>query len=89
MLFHITVATASMGIPPKADLRLFQNHYKSIICEEDPYFKELVRYIHLNPLRANMVENLAKLDRYRYCGHSVLMGKVKNDWQDRIFVNLS
>jgi hypothetical protein len=50
---------------------LFQNRYKSIIWEEDPYFKELVRYIHLNPLRANIVENLAKLDRYRYCGHSV------------------
>jgi hypothetical protein len=34
--FHIAVATAGMGIPPKADLRLFQNRYKSIICEEDP-----------------------------------------------------
>lgn len=65
---------------------LFQNRYKSIICEEDPYLKELVRYIHLNPLRANIVENLAKLDSYRYCGHSVLMGKVKNDWQDRDYV---
>jgi len=28
---------------------LFQNRYKTIVCEEDPYFKELVRYIHLNP----------------------------------------
>ena len=25
---------------------LFQNRYKSIVCEEDAYFKELVRYIH-------------------------------------------
>jgi len=57
-----------------------------ILFEEEPYFKELVRYIHLNPLRANIMENLAKLDRYRYCGHSVLMGKVKNDWQDRDYV---
>lgn len=65
---------------------LFQNRYKSIVCEEDPYFKELVRYIHLNPLRAKLVENLTKLDRYRYCGHSVLMGRVKNDWQDRDYV---
>lgn len=61
---------------------LFQNRYKSIICEEDLYFKELVRYIHLNPLRVGLVDSLAKLDRYRYCGHSVLMGRVKNDWQD-------
>jgi REP element-mobilizing transposase RayT len=65
---------------------LFQNRYKSILCEEDPYFKELVRYIHLNPLRAKFVENLVKLDRYKYCGHSVLMGRVKNDWQDRDYV---
>lgn len=28
---------------------LFQNRYKSILCEEDPYFLQLVRYIHLNP----------------------------------------
>jgi REP element-mobilizing transposase RayT len=65
---------------------LFQNRYKSIVCEEDSYFKELVRYIHLNPLRANLVDNLTKLDRYKYCGHSVLMGRVKNDWQDRDYV---
>ena len=65
---------------------LFQNRYKSIICEEDSYFKELVRYIHLNPLRVGLVDNLAKLDRYRYCGHSVLMGRVNNDWQDRDYV---
>ena len=30
---------------------LFQNRYKSIVCEEDPYLLELTRYIHLNPLR--------------------------------------
>ena len=65
---------------------LFQNRYKSIICEEDIYFKELVRYIHLNPLRVGLVDSLAKLDRYRYCGHSVLMGRVNNDWQDRDYV---
>ena len=31
---------------------LFQNRYKSIVCQEDAYLKELVRYIHLNPVRA-------------------------------------
>jgi REP element-mobilizing transposase RayT len=34
---------------------LFQNRYKSIVCDEDSYFRELVRYIHLNPLRAELV----------------------------------
>ncbi len=65
---------------------LFQNRYKSIVCEEASYFKELVRYIHLNPLRVKLVDNLTGLDRYKYCGHSGLMGKVKNDWQDRDYV---
>ncbi|MCP4696510.1 MAG: hypothetical protein GY862_06645 [Gammaproteobacteria bacterium] len=65
---------------------LFQNRYKSIICEEDAYFKELVRYIHLNPLRAKLVRNTSELDRYRWCGHAVLMGKVRNAWQDRDYV---
>ncbi|MEJ2157770.1 MAG: transposase [Desulfobacteraceae bacterium] len=34
---------------------LFQNRYKSILCREDTYFLELVRYIHLNPLRTRLV----------------------------------
>jgi REP element-mobilizing transposase RayT len=66
--------------------RLFQNRYKSTVCEEDPYFKELVRYIHLNPLRAGMVETLAKLDRYKWSGHGVIMNRCKNEWQDRRYV---
>ena len=41
-----------------------------------------MRYIHLNPLRAGLVEDLDELARDPYCGHSVLMGKVKNAWQD-------
>ena len=61
---------------------LFQNRYKSILCQEDPYFLELVRYIHLNPLRARIVATLKILDSYPYSGHSVLMGRRKNDWQD-------
>lgn len=65
---------------------LFQNRYKSIICDEDPYFRELVRYIHLNPLRAGVVDKLVKLDRYEWSGHSVVMNYRKNDWQDREYV---
>lgn len=65
---------------------LFQNRYKSIVVEEDAYFKELVRYIHLNPLRAHMVDSFDALNRYRWCGHSVIVGRVSNDWQDRTYV---
>jgi REP element-mobilizing transposase RayT len=71
---------------------LFQNRYKSILCQEDVYLKELVRYIHLNPLRAGIVKTIEELDRYRYCGHGALMGKCPNDWQETasvlsLFVN--
>lgn len=62
---------------------LFQNRYHSIVCDEEVYFRELVRYIHLNPLRAHLVSNLLELDRYPWCGHAVLMGRIKDDWQDR------
>jgi putative transposase len=61
---------------------LFQNRYKSILCQEDVYLKELVRYIHLNPLRARLVPDSTQLERYPYSGHSYLMGKRSNDWQE-------
>jgi putative transposase len=61
---------------------LFQNRYKSIICEGDPYLLELTRYIHLNPIRAGIVDDLDGLRRYPWTGHSAIMGKVKRHWQD-------
>jgi len=66
--------------------QLFQNRYKSVICQEDPYLQELVRYIHLNPLRAKIVTDLKELNCYSYCGHSALMGKKKREWQDIEYV---
>ena len=65
---------------------LFQNRYKSILCQEDLYLLELVRYIHLNPLRAGLVKELKELDKYPYCGHSVLVGKNKHEWQDDDYI---
>ncbi len=66
--------------------QIFQNRYKSILCQEDPYLKELVRYIHLNPLRAGLVEDMKKLDKHPWCGHSVLMNKTKEAWQNVEYV---
>jgi REP element-mobilizing transposase RayT len=60
---------------------LFQNRYKSIVCEEDAYLLELVRYIHLNPLRARIVKSMDELDRYPWSGHAVLMGNRQIDGQ--------
>ncbi len=65
---------------------LFQNRYRSILCQEDTYLLELVRYIHLNPLRARVVQDLNKLDKYPYCGHSVILGKIDCPWQDTQYI---
>ena len=66
--------------------QLFQNRFKSIICQEDNYFLELVRYIHLNPVRAGIVTTIADLQNYKYSGHSALMAKWKRKWQDTDYV---
>jgi hypothetical protein len=49
--------------------------------------KELVRYIHLNPLRAGLVENIKALDKYMWCGHSVVMNKTEQIWQNVDYVH--
>ena len=61
---------------------LFQNRYKSVVVEVEPYLLELVRYLHLNPLRAKVVPDLRALDRYAWTGHSAVLGTVPRPWQD-------
>jgi hypothetical protein len=61
---------------------LFQNRYTSVVCEEDPYFMELIRYIHLNPLRARIVHTLEELDSYRWSSHYYLTHKNLVSWYD-------
>jgi putative transposase len=60
---------------------VFQNRYKSIVCEEDRYFLKLVSYIHLNPLRAGLVSSMDELERYPWSGHAALMNIHRQDWQ--------
>jgi putative transposase len=61
---------------------LFQNRYKSIVCEEEVYLLELVRYLHLNPLRAGMVSDLGALAQYADSGHGALVGSHRYEWQE-------
>lgn len=65
---------------------LFQNRYKSILCQEDSYLLELVRYIHLNPIRAGLVMEYKGLSGFPYCGHGAIMGRRKIKWQDTEYV---
>ena len=61
---------------------LFQNRYKSILCEDDPYLLELTRYIHLNPVRGGLIPGLAALKTYPWAGHAAILGDVPREWQD-------
>ena len=61
---------------------LFQGRFKSIVVEEEPYFLELVRYIHLNPVRAGIVAGLDDLDTYPWTGHANLLSDAPPAWQD-------
>jgi DNA-binding phage protein len=54
-----------------------------MVCDGDSYFTELVRYIHLNPLRVGLARDLRELERYPYCGHGAILGRQNNKWQDR------
>jgi REP element-mobilizing transposase RayT len=60
---------------------LYQNRFKSILCQEDNYLLELIRYIHLNPVRADFITTIGELDKYPWTGHSVYTRKQKFQWQ--------
>jgi hypothetical protein len=61
---------------------LFQNRYKSILCQQEVYLLELVRYIHLNPLRAGIAAEFQQLRRDPYAGHGAVLGRYNRGWQD-------
>lgn len=60
---------------------LFPDRYQSTVCKAERQFLELVRYIHLNPLRGGLMGHLDELDEYPYTGHSALLSTVPRDWQ--------
>jgi len=56
---------------------LFQGRFKAVLVDADAYLLELVRYIHLNPVRAQLVHNPAD---YRWSGHRTYLGMDRVDW---------
>lgn len=56
---------------------LFQGRYKAVLVASDPYIQELVRYVHLNPVRAG-VERIP--ERFRYSSHRYYIGGDEPDW---------
>ncbi|MBW2271377.1 MAG: transposase [Deltaproteobacteria bacterium] len=60
---------------------LFQDRFRSIMVEDDAYLRVLLRYIHLNPLRAGLVPSLEALATYPWSGHAGLMGCHRRGFQ--------
>ncbi len=62
---------------------LFQGRYKAILVDANTYLLELVRYIHLNPVRAGMVENP---EDYAWSGHRAYLGIETLPWLETDWV---
>lgn len=56
---------------------LFQGRYKAILCDRDAYLLELIRYIHLNPVRAGMVK---RADEYLWSSHRTYLEGRSSAW---------
>jgi hypothetical protein len=50
---------------------LFQNRYKSVLCQQDPNLLELVRYLHLNPLRTGLVSSMKQVKELEIGGADI------------------
>jgi len=61
---------------------LFMDRFKSIVTQDQNYIEELVRYVHLNPLRAGICTTVHALENYPWSGHRALMGLESNGFQD-------
>jgi REP element-mobilizing transposase RayT len=73
----MTSYAVNYNLRNKRSGHLFQNRYKSIICEEEAYLLQLIRYIHNNPVRAKIVVSMDELDHYPYTGHAAIVGNMK------------
>lgn len=56
---------------------LFQDRFKSVLCQDQDYAAQLIKYIHLNPVRAGMVKSLEQLGSWTWCGHGFMIGNQK------------
>lgn len=65
---------------------LFQNRYKSSLIDSEPYLLELIRYIHLNPIRSGTVSSLEELAAHRWTGHWEIARKKRFPWEEFPFV---
>lgn len=76
----LTGFSGRFNLRAKRHGHVFQDRYKSIVVEEERYLLELIRYIHLNPIRAGIIGSLSELASWPYTGHATLLGQNKRPW---------
>ncbi len=59
---------------------LFQGRFKAILVEDESYWINLSLYIHLNPVRARIIDDVSKYEWSSY--HDYIYSKKKNSWLD-------
>ncbi len=62
---------------------LFQNRYRVVLVDVDPYLLELIRYVHLNPVRAHIV---SEPDCFKWSSHRRYLGERLFPWVTTGFV---
>ena len=67
---------------------LFHGRYKAILIDPDKYLTDLVRYIHVEPLRSGTTK---KIDDFKWSGHLAYLGEQETPWltTDRVFGELA
>jgi hypothetical protein len=62
---------------------VFQGRYKAVMVDADSYLLELAAYIHLNPVRAGLVD---QAEKHRWSSHRAYLGKEQIEWLDPVLV---
>lgn len=70
MQYINTAYTIYFNVKRNKSGHLFQGRFKSVLVEADSYFAELTRYIHLNPVRAEIVDSPEK---YRWSSYQAYL----------------
>ena len=77
-MFEAHYSSPALILIQKSSSPLFRGRYKAILVQEDEYLTHLIRYIHLNPIQANLTEDLLK---YPWTSHKqYLKGKDESPW---------
>ena len=61
---------------------LFSDRFKSIATQDQYYLERIIRYIHLNPVRAGICKTVDELDRYSWSGHRMIMKNETSGFQE-------